>query len=162
MHQAWIGLIGVAIGSLVTLLASVIVPWIRDSLDRRRSERVQQQIELRDALLKALAALLAYRQARGATTTDEGPALARFGAARNELTVRLTPEEKPISDVVLVMLAMIQESRPRVANMIGEAMEVLTLWARGDVAIADVIPEVERRAGVNFPDDRISVVVVDL
>ncbi|MEJ3404341.1 hypothetical protein WDJ51_06330 [Rathayibacter sp. YIM 133350] len=49
MQQAWIGLVGVGIGALVTLVASVIVPWIRDTLDRKRIECERQQIELRDA-----------------------------------------------------------------------------------------------------------------
>jgi len=159
MEQAWIGLLGVAIGSLVTLVASVIVPWIRDSIDRRRNERERQQTELRDALLRAMAELLAYRQAAG-SMKDVGPALARFGAAQNDLMVRLTPDQKPITDVLLAMLAMVQQPRPGVASMVGEAMQILTLWARGDVATADVIPEVERKAKVKFSPDHTIVTPV--
>lgn len=156
MQQAWIGLIGVGVGALVTLIASVIVPWIRDTMDRRRIERERQQTELRNALLHALAELLAYRQALG-SRTDIGAALARFGAAQNELTVRLTTEQQPISDVLWAMVAMIQEPTPGVANMVGEAMQVLTLWARGDVATVDVIAEVERNAKVKFSNDHKTV-----
>lgn len=152
MQQAWIGLVGVGIGALVTLVASVIVPWIRDTLDRKRIERERQQIELRDALLKAMAELLAYRQAMGARS-NPGEALARYGAAQNELVVRLTAKEQPILDVLLAMLAMVQEPRPGIQKMVGEAMQVLTLWARGDVRTDDVIAEVERKAGVKFSEN---------
>ena len=155
MAEAWIGLLGVGIGSLVTLIASVVVPWIRDTLDRRRVQRELLQKELRDALLGTLAALLEYRQAHGAGK-DVGAALARFGAANNQLTVRLTPEQQPISDVVMVMLAMVQQPTSGIANMVGEAMQVLTLWARGDIATNEVIPEVERRAKIEFSADRTS------
>jgi len=156
LGQAWIGLIGVGIGSLVTLVASVLVPWHRDVLDRRRIERERLKIELRDALLHALAELLAYRQALGARS-DIGAALARFGAARNELIVRLSPAEQPVADVLLAMVAMVQEPSSDVANMVGESMEILTLWARGDVATEDVIGRVELAARVKFSEDRKSV-----
>ncbi|MEJ3404340.1 hypothetical protein WDJ51_06325 [Rathayibacter sp. YIM 133350] len=99
-----------------------------------------------------MAELLAYRQAMGARS-NPGEALARFGAAQNELVVRLTAKEQPILDVLLAMLAMVQEPRRGVEKMVGEAMQVLTLWARGDVRTDDVIAEVERRAGVKLSDN---------
>jgi len=153
LGQAWVGLIGVGIGSLVTLVASVLVPWLRDVLDRRRIEHARLKSELREALLNALAELLSYRQALGARA-DVGIALARFGAARNELIVRLSPAEQPIADVLLAMVAMVQEPVTGTSNMVGESMEVLTLWARGDVATENVIVQVERAAGIQFSGDR--------
>jgi hypothetical protein len=152
VQQAWIGLLGVGIGALVTLVASVIVPWIRDTLDRKRIEREQQKTELRNALLQAMAKLLAYRQAVGARS-NVGEALARYGAAQNEVTVRLTAEQQPVLDVLLAMLAMVQEPRRGVEKVVGEAMQVLTLWACGDIRTDDVIAEVERRASVKFSDN---------
>ena len=158
---AWIGLIGVAIGSFVTLVASAIIPWIRDVIDRRRVDRERIRLELRDALLRTLAELLAYRQAKGVGGSNEiGKALARFGAANNELTVRLSKEQQPVADVILAMLAMVQAPTHDVANMVGEAMQVLTEWIRGDLAVDQVIPEVETRAGVRFSADRKTVGVV--
>jgi len=151
--QAWVGLIGVGIGSFVTLLGSVLFPWLRDNLDRRRTEGARLKLELRDALLRALAELLAYRQALG-SRSDVGVSLARFGSARNELIVRLSPAEQPVADVLLAMVTMVQEPTQGTSNMLGGTMEVLTLWARGDVATEDIVREVELAAGINFSDDR--------
>jgi hypothetical protein len=158
MQEAWIGLLGVGIGSAVTLIASVIVPWIRDSLDRRRRELEQQRIELRSSLLAAQSALLEYRQHRNGA--GGAAALAKFGAAVNDLTVRVTADEHAIIDVLYAMVAMVQEPRPGVADKLGEAMMVLNLWFRGDIATGEVIPEVERRAKLKFSDDRRTVAAV--
>jgi len=113
--------------------------------------------------MAALSALLEYRQASGsrafaaADPSARGAAQARFGTALNELTVRLTVDEQPVIDVLIAILAMVQEPRRGIENMVGEAMSILTLWARGDVETAAVIQEVKRRAGVVFSEDRRTV-----
>lgn len=56
--------------------------------------------------------------------------------------------------MLMLMLMMVQERTQGVENMVGEAMLVLTLWARGGIATAEVIPSVERRSGVKFSADR--------
>jgi len=152
---AVIGLWGVVIGALVSLVGTVVMPWIRDTRDRKRSERERLATERRDLTLGALAALLEMRQ-RPTGDPERGAAQARFGARLNELTVRLTEAEQPILDVLMLMLAMVQEPRKDVPNMIGESMRALTLWARGDIATDDLIPVVERKAGVKFAEDRLS------
>ena len=43
--SAIIGLWGVLIGALLSLIGSVVVPWIRDSIDRKRIQREQIQVE---------------------------------------------------------------------------------------------------------------------
>jgi hypothetical protein len=156
--SAAIGLIGVIIGSVTSLLASVVVPWVRDTTDRRRVTREQIVTERREWLMATLSALLHFRQVAG-NPADRGPAQARVGTALNELTVRITTEEQPVIDVLMAMLAMVQQPRPGIDTMVGEAMTVLTLWARGDVTTAAVIGEVERRAGVTFSDDHKTVAV---
>ncbi|MCP2030339.1 hypothetical protein L1277_000403 [Okibacterium sp. HSC-33S16] len=154
-QAALIGLWGVAIGAIVSLIASVIVPWIRDSIGSRRRLRDQIASERRSWLMACLAALLEHRQERGnRQVANSGSSQARFGAALNELTVRLTSEEQPVLDVLLAMFSMVQEPRRGVENMIGEAMAVLTLWARGDLKTDQIISETERRAGVAFSADR--------
>lgn len=147
-----IGLWGVVIGALLSLIGTVIVPWIRDSAERRRAERERLATERRDLLLAAMAALLTMRQ-RPVGDPLRGEAQANFGARLNELTVRLTPEEQPILDVLVLMLSMVQGRTRDIADMVGEAMLVLTLWARGDISTAEVIPSVERQAGVKFSED---------
>ncbi|PPF24077.1 MULTISPECIES: hypothetical protein [unclassified Rathayibacter] len=160
MNSATIGLTGVIIGAVTSLVASVVVPWIRDELDRRRSTRERTAAERRQWLMAALSALVEYRQASGsraAAAADPGApgaAQARFSNALNELTVRLTPDEQPILDVLMAIFAMVQQPRRGIENMVGEAMSVLTLWARGDVETSAVIREVEQRAGVTFSEDR--------
>lgn len=156
MEEAWIGLWGVIVGALISLVGTVLIPWWRDSLDRKRIERETLDKERRDALLGAMSALMDMRQARGQYPAL-GEAQARFGARLNELTVRLTEKEQPVINVLFAMLAMIQEPTPGITDMVGESMNVLTHWARGDVKTEDIIPEVERRAGVRFSDDRQSV-----
>lgn len=163
MDSATTGLIGVIVGAVTSLVASVVVPWIRDELDRRRVTRSQIAAERRQWLMASLTALLEYRQAGGSRAVMDadpgarGAAQARFATAHNELTVRLTPREQPILDVLMAIFAMVQHPRAGIEDMVGEAMSVLTLWARGDVDTADVIREVERRAGVTFSKDRRSV-----
>ena len=158
MEEAWIGLWGVLIGALLSLIGSVVVPWIRDSIDRKRIQREQIQVERRDSLLAAMATLLEMNS-RPVGDPERNAAQARFGKHLNELTVRVTPKEQAILDVLLTMLVMVQNSRRdgRVEAMTGETMTVLALWARGDVATDDVVPEVERRAGVKFSEDRRTV-----
>lgn len=158
-QAALIGLWGVAIGAVVSLIASVIVPWVRDSIEGQRRMREQIASERRVWLMACLAALLEHRQERGSQVANSGSSQARFGAALNELTVRLTSEEQPVLDVLLAMFSMVQEPRRGVENMIGEAMVVLTLWARGDLKTDQVISETERRAGVTFSADRRTVSV---
>ena len=150
---AMIGLWGVVIGALLSLVGTVIVPWIRESAERKRAAREQMATERRDLLLATMAALLEMRQ-RPNGDPNRGDAQAKFGARLNELTVRLTPDEQPVLDVLMLMLTMVQERTQGVENMVGEAMLVLTLWARGDIATAEVIPSVERRSGVKFSADR--------
>lgn len=163
VDSAAIGLTGVIVGAVTSLVASVVVPWIRDELDRRRSTRDRLAAERRQWLMAALSALLDVRQASGsraiaaADPGARGAAQARFGTALNELTVRLTSDEQPILDVLMAMFAMIQQPQPGIEDMVGEAMSVLTLWARGDVETATVINEVEQRAGVTFSEDRRTV-----
>lgn len=148
-----IGLWGVVIGALLSLVGTVIVPWIRESVERKRAERERLATERRDLLLAAMAALLQMRQ-RGAGHPLRGEAQAAFGARLNELTLRLTPHEQPVIDVLVLMLSMVQGRTRDVGDMVGEAMLVLTIWARGDIATADVIPSVELQAGVKFSEDR--------
>ncbi|WP_102192768.1 hypothetical protein [Microbacterium aurantiacum] len=149
---AMIGLWGVVIGALLSLVGTVIVPWIRESAERKRAERERLATERRDLLLAAMTALLEMRQ-RPAGDLLRGEAQAKFGARLNELTVRLTPNEQPILDVLILMLSMVQGRTRDVADRVGEAMLVLTLWARGDISTAEVIPSVERQAGVVFSED---------
>lgn len=102
-------------------------------------------------------ALLEMRQARPGEP-DRAAALTRFAAARNRLMVRLTADEEPVSQVLMLMFAMVQ-GNPSLAveNMLGQAMEVLTLWARGDVATTAIISEVEARTGIQFSEDLVTV-----
>ena len=158
-ETAAISLLGVIVGSVTSILASVALPWLRDSLDRRRLTREQLAIERRTWLMSAITALIEFRAA-AAKLEDRASAQARFGTALNQLTVRLTPQEQPIVDVLLAMLAMVQRPRPGVESMVAEAMVVLTLWARGDVRTDAVIFEVERRAAVKFSEDRSEVIPV--
>lgn len=154
-QSAFIGLWGVIIGAVVSLIASVVVPWIRDAHDRKRVARETLATERRDWLLATITALLEVRQhGSGSGPNPTGPALARFGAGLNHLTVRLTPDEQPIIDVLIAMLAMVQEPRSGISARVGEAMVVLTLWERGDIPTSQVISEVERRAGLVFAADR--------
>jgi hypothetical protein len=158
---ALIGLWGVIIGAVVSLFASVVVPWIRDTIDRKRAARETAERERRDWLMTAITALLEIRQSRGgAGHNPSGTAMTRFGEAYNQLTIRLTKREEDVLSVLQVMLAMIQEPRHGIHTMIAEAMVVLTLWERGDVPTERIVSEVERRAGVKFSDDRKSVAVV--
>lgn len=159
VDEAWIGLWGVVVGALLSLVGTVLVPWWRDTIDRKRVEKETLAKERRDALLASMAALLELRQARGQYPAA-GEAQARFGARVNELTVRLTPEEQPILDVLYVMLAMIQEPPRDITGYVGESMGVLTRWARGDIFTSEVISEVETKAGVKFSEDRSKVSVV--
>lgn len=157
---ALIGLWGVIIGAAVSLVASVVVPWIRDTLDRKRVAQEAHAAERRHWLLATITALLEVRQdSVNGGRNPSGPALARFGAGMNQLTVRLTPAEQPVLDVLNAMLAMVQEPQPGVGNRIGESMVVLTLWERGDIVTAQVISEVERRAGLVFSEDHRTVAV---
>lgn len=153
---AAISLMGVIVGSVTSLLASVALPWLRASLDRRRLAREQLATERRTWLMNAITALLEYR---AATTNVEArsAAQARFGTASNQLMIRLTPHEQCIIDVLFCMFGMVQAPRPGIEAMVGESMVVLTLWARGDVATDAVIDEVESRAKVKFSDDRRTV-----
>ncbi|WP_322411457.1 hypothetical protein [Microbacterium invictum] len=155
-EAAVIGLWGVILGAALSLVGTVLIPWLRDSLDRRREARESLERERRDSLLATISALLDMRQAQPG---DRGDAQARFGTNLNNLTVRLTPEEQPILDVLMLMLAMVQEPRRNINNMVGESMAVLTLWVRGDIQTNDVISEVEMRAGVTFAPDRKSASV---
>lgn len=150
---AMIGLWGVVVGALLSLVGTVIVPWIRESAERKRAERERLATERRDLLLAAMTALLEMRQ-HPVGDPARGEAQAKFGARLNELTVRLTHTEQPILDVLMLMLTMVQERSRDVENMVGEAMLVLTLWARGDIATDDVISSVERHSGVKFSEDR--------
>jgi len=159
VEEAWIGLLGVIVGALISLVGTVLVPWWRDIIDRKRVEKETLAKERRDALLGAMAALLELRQARNQYPAA-GEAQARFGARINELTVRLTPEEQPILDVLYVLLAMIQEPPRNITGYVGESMGVLTRWARGDIFTSEVISEVESKAGVKFSEDRSQVSVV--
>lgn len=112
---------------------------------RGQLQRVADDIErIRQDLDAALA--------RRYDTVDT--AQARFGTALNELTVRRASDEQPILDVLMAIFAMIQRPQPGIEVMVGEAMSVLTLWARGDVETAAVINEVEQRAGGTFSKDR--------
>lgn len=151
---AMIGLLGVGIGAVVSLVGTVVVPWVRDTLDRKREARDTADRERKEFLLSAMDALLEMRQAEVGSPA-RGAAQARFGAARNRLSIRLTPLEEPVSQVLLLMLAMVQRRpTPEVENMIGEAMDVLTLWARGEVKTKEIVSQVEERAGVEFSEDR--------
>lgn len=153
-QSAFIGLWGVIIGAVVSLLASVVVPWIRDAHDRKRVARETLATERRDWLLATITALLELRQEKsGAGLNLAGSAQARFGAGINQLTVRLTPEEQPVLDVLIAMLTMVQEPRPGLNMRVGEATVVLTLWERGDIPTSNVIPEVERRTGLVFTEN---------
>lgn len=154
--DATVGLIGVIVGALTSIIASVAVPWLRDGLDRRRVAKESRAAERRQWLMNTLAALYEFRQTMG-DPSARGIAQAKFGDAFNQLTVRFTREEQPVLDVLLAMFVMIQSQRPGVEAMVGEAMQALTLWERGDIATADVIPEVERRAAVKFSSDRRTV-----
>lgn len=152
---ALIGLWGVIIGAVVSLVASVIVPWVRDVLDRKRVAREVNAAERREWLLNTIAALLELRQVQGRDGYNpSGDALAKFGNAHNQLAVRLTQAEQPVLDVIQAMLAMVREPRPGIEDMVAEAMTVLTLWARDDVPTDRIIPEVESRAGIMFSADR--------
>jgi hypothetical protein len=159
--DALIGLWGVIIGAFVSLVASVLVPWVRDVIDRKRAARETNRAERRQWLLSTIEALLELRQAYGTMGRPAaGAALAKFGGALNQLTVRLTPAEQPVLDVIQVMLAMVQEPRPGIEGKVGEAMAVLVQWIRGDVDTQAVIPEVERRAALKFAADRKSASAV--
>lgn len=158
---ALIGLWGVIIGAVVSIVASVVVPWVRDTIDRKRIARETAARERRDWLLAAITALLEIRQTvDGEGLNPIGPAMTRFGEAYNQLTVRLTEKDQDVLSILQVMLAMMQEPRRGVQAMIAEAMVVLTLWERGDVPTGQIISEVERRAGVKFSGDRKTVGVV--
>lgn len=150
------GFFGVLVGAIVTLIGSVAVPWIRDVQDRKRRQAEQERAERREWLMNSIAALLDYRQARGARQ-GEGAALAAVGLAMNQLRARLTPEEEDVNHVLLVMLAMIQHPRPGIENMVGQAMMSLVDWVRGDLPVNQLVSDVERRAGVKFSDDRSTV-----
>lgn len=115
VDAAALGLVGVGVGALVSLIGTVIVPWVRDSIDRRRDARERLDDERRQNLLLAMDALLEMRQARPGEP-DRAAALTR-----------------------------------------SEAMEVLTLWARGDVATTAIISEVEARTGIEFSEDLVTV-----
>ncbi|WP_146242809.1 hypothetical protein [Curtobacterium sp. MCBD17_019] len=149
------GFYGVLVGAVISLVGSVAVPWIRDSMDRRRQRAELEYAERREWLMNSIAALLDYRQAQGARQ-GQGPALAAVGTAMNQLRARLKPEEEDVAHVLLVMLAMIQEPRPGVPNMVGQAMTSLVNWVRGDVRTEDLVADVERRAHIKFSDDRSS------
>lgn len=114
-----------------------------------------ERAERREWLMSSIAALLGLRQALGAHK-DVGAAVAAVGTAMNQLRVRLKPEEEDVNHVLLVMLAMIQEPRPGIESMVGQSMMVLVDWVRGDLSIVQLVPEVERRAGVKFAADRSS------
>ncbi|MBD8661520.1 hypothetical protein IFT72_15125 [Frigoribacterium sp. CFBP 8754] len=160
-QNALIGFWGVLIGAVLSLVASVVVPWVRDVLDRKRVAREVTETERQEWLLSTIAALLEVRQTRGGEGYNpSGAAMAKFGNALNQLTVRLAKDEQPVLDVIVAMLAMVQEPRPGVEMLVGESMVVLTLWVRGDISTDHVIREVEARAGVMFSDDRKTVGVV--
>ncbi|WIB65944.1 hypothetical protein [Curtobacterium sp. MCBD17_040] len=160
-QNALIGFWGVLIGALLSLVASVVVPWVRDGLDRKRVAREVTATERREWLLNTIAALLEVRQTRGGHGYNpSGAAMAKFGNALNQLSVRLTKDEQPVLDVIVAMLAMVQEPRPGIETLVGESMVVLTAWVRGDIPTDRVIPEVEARAGVMFSEDRKTVGVV--
>lgn len=154
-QNALIGLWGVLIGAVVSLVASVIVPWVRDVLDRKRIAREARTTERREWLLNTIAALLELRQAQSRDSNNpSGDALAKFGNAHNQLAVRLTQAEQPVLDVIQAMHAMVRERGSNIEDIMAEAMTVLTLWARDDVPTDRIVPEFESRAGIMFSVDR--------
>ncbi|PPF32674.1 hypothetical protein [Pseudoclavibacter sp. AY1H1] len=145
-----LGFYGVLVGAGVTLIGTVLVPWLRDHLDRRRRQQDQERLERRDWLMTALAELLNMRQAKATRDGSVGAAQARYGAAFNQLTIRLTPDEQPVLDILNAMLAIVQEPTAQTPSIVGNAMLVLTLWERGDIKTSQVLNEVESRAHLKF------------
>jgi hypothetical protein len=153
VNAATIGLLGVVVGSVMTFLGSVVVPWIRDEARQRKDERAEQERERRRIMLEATSALLEYRQQRG-HVDGAGDALARVGRAINQVQVMLPGSEQVVTDMLIAMLAMIQEPRQGIQRTIGEVMSVLNAWVRRDVSTEDLVSEVEKQAGLIFSEDR--------
>jgi hypothetical protein len=153
INPAVLSLWGVIIGALLSLVGTVVVPWIRESKESARLRREAIQKERQDFTLAAIAALLDMQQARG-VEPDRGKAQARFGTCLNQLTVRLTTTEQPILDLLLFMLVVVQRGENDAPRLVGESMTVATLWVRGDLCTEDVISEVEARAQIKFSADR--------
>lgn len=155
LDVAMIGLWGVIVGALISLIGTVVVPWIRDSLDRRRVKRELLQSERRDAILDAMSALMDMHH-RPAGDPARAEAQVRFASRFNYLTVRFTKNEQPILDVLNLMLVMVQDAQRRtgIERMVAECMTVLSYWVRGEVDTRDVVSEVEERAGIEFSADR--------
>lgn len=157
MDPATASLVGVGIGAAASLLGSAGVPWIRDSFDRKRRAREQLLNERRSWLMSALSALLEISARQGDSRSD-GAERAKFGAAVNELTLRLAEEDQPILEVLMAMFTLTQQgSAPGLSVVLSEAMAVLTLWARGDIAVDEVKAEVETRAGLEVVSGHIRV-----
>lgn len=153
------GLVGVGIGAAASLLGSAGVPWIRDSIDRRRRAAEQLQSERRNWLMSALSALLEMSATLEASQISA--ARAKFGAAVNELTLRLTVQEQVILDVLAAMHTLLGRRgdgwETDHSVVLTDTMTVLTLWARGDIAVGAVTTEVERRAGLEVKPGHIRV-----
>jgi hypothetical protein len=83
----------------------------------------------------------------------DGAEVAKYGTAINELTLRLSKEDQPILDVLQAMFTLTQAAPSAgKSDAVAKAMQILTLWARGDIAVESILTEVRFSARLEVGD----------
>ena len=156
MDTGWAVVLGASIAFVASLTSGFLLPWLREGLDRRRSAEASRKAELRRVLLETETSLLAYRHAK-ALRSGASDAQVRYFTAQNELSLILTPADQDVIDVFLMLFGAVQDNVAGVENIVGESIEVLNAWYRGEFPTSQLIAEIEKKAKIKFSDDRRSV-----
>ena len=135
MDSGLAAIIGASIGSGVTLLASVVTPWIRETLDRRRRLREERSVALFGAIRDVLMAASTLKFRNGSLTVEHALALHE---ALVVLDLHLGPDEYPISNLAVRTATLVRMDDPGAGSALAALQYILPRWRAGVIKIEDV------------------------
>lgn len=140
MDPATAGLIGASLGAVVSLIASVVVPFIRDAIEQRRRQDSDRREALRAELNEFSAAIVNMARVRAdievSGTSDELRREQRDSGLEALLVISrinflLRRREEMLSGVLSFVAA--GESSEELANRLSTATFTIAEWHRGEI-----------------------------
>jgi hypothetical protein len=126
-----LGFAGLIVGSVVTLVGTVVVPWIRDEVTRSRTKRDAQRLELRQAISAMLESMTTF--VRYPELTDREITLQHI----SELGLLLEAKDDVLEDIAISVQAMTLEDRKAGVRAFSVFRTLIAQWFRGTLDSKD-------------------------
>jgi len=153
MDSGLAAIIGASIGSAVTLLASVVTPWIRESHDRRREAKERRQEALFNGIRDVLVATGTLMFRSGSATIEHSIELHEALVA---LDLHLGANEYAISDLAVQTATLVRSSSAEAPAAIAAIQFILPRWRSGQMKIGEVRATFAKLTGISVSESKVS------